>query len=177
MKLVVGLGNPGKQYEQTRHNYGFMAVDALAIKLGAEWRTNKRGQALIAKTNDFVLAKPQTFMNLSGHAVAALLKFYNFTLNPKDTAESCQLIILHDDLDVDMGKNKIAFGSRAAGHNGVQSIIDQIGTNNFTRYRLGIRQTPPALGSVEQFVLQKFTQAELKIVAEVISTTVKELTE
>ena len=164
MKLIVGLGNPGKKYEQTRHNFGFMALDLLAKKLGTTWRDSTKLKAELAKTAEYILAKPTTFMNQSGSAVSALLKFYKLT--PSD------LIVIHDDLDIDFGKWKLSSDSRAAGHNGVQSIIDQLGSKKFSRYRLGIRsdlnrETDADLSAVEadeaeKFVLERFNPEEIK---------------
>jgi len=157
MKLIVGLGNPGKKYEQTRHNFGFMALDLLAKKLGTTWRDSTKLKAELAKTAEYILAKPTTFMNQSGSAVSALLKFYKLT--PSD------LIVIHDDLDIDFGKWKLSSDSRAAGHNGVQSIIDQLGSKKFSRYRLGIRDADlPAdeADEAEKFVLERFNPEEIK---------------
>lgn len=167
MKLVVGLGNPGKKYERTRHNFGFMVVDALAEKLGATWRENKRFKALVAKADGLVLLKPQTFMNLSGETVAAALKYHK--------ADAASLTVIHDDIDIDFGKYKVAADSRSAGHNGVQSIIDRLGTKDFTRYRLGIKNDKLALLGAEKFVLEDFGAAEVESIKELIEQTVEEI--
>jgi PTH1 family peptidyl-tRNA hydrolase len=174
MKLIVGLGNPGNKYKDTRHNLGFMAVDILAEKLGFVWRENKRLKSLVVKSDDLVLLKPQTFMNLSGQAVAAALSYYKITPSPSEgTGWDEVLTVIHDDLDVDYGKIKITAGSRSAGHNGVQSIIDRLGTNDFTRYRIGIRDektdhlpsrldSPSSVRRAENFVLSEFDKTELR---------------
>jgi len=174
MKIIVGLGNPGKKYEQTRHNLGFMAVDILADKLGVVWRENKRLKSLVAKSDDLILLKPLTFMNLSGQAVAAALSFYKITPIPSGGVGWREVMtVIHDDLDIDFGKIKIAAGSRSAGHNGVQSIIDRLGTNDFTRYRIGIRDVttdhkPARLAEggesrrAENFVLSEFSKTGLR---------------
>ncbi len=158
MYLIVGLGNPGKQYELTRHNLGFRMLDLLAG--GEAWENKYESQ--IIKTDSLILAKPQTYMNNSGTAVKEILKFY----------PGAELIVIHDELDFPLGTIKIMKNISAAGHNGVQSIIDEIGTKDFIRIRLGIdnpevRQQIPA----DAFVLQKFTENEESIVKEILEKT------
>ncbi len=159
------MGNPGVEYERTRHNAGFMAVNALARELGLKWKNNKKFKAEEAKGEDFILIKPLTFMNESGAAVTAALAYYK--LSPQE------LIIIHDDLDIGLGKYKISVDSRSAGHNGVQSIIDRLKTKNFKRIRIGIKT--PALEKIpaDKFVLQKFKPEELKIINSIISEAIK----
>lgn len=188
MKLIIGLGNPGEKYKLTRHNAGFLCADFLQKEWGfAPFVLDKKMFAEISSgaidpvrspscrrisilQNDItsngvnnekvLIVKPQTFMNLSGEAVLKLLQFYK--LSPSDIA------VIHDDLDIAAGKFKIATSSRAAGHNGVQNIIEQLGTQNFLRVRLGIGE-PARLGidtssnqlSSEDFVLQNFSPEEL----------------
>ena len=154
MRIIVGLGNPGSKYSLTRHNLGFMIVDQLATELGLVWQTNKKFKAELAKANDLLLIKPQTYMNLSGQSVAAILAYYK--LSPED------LIIIHDDLDIDFGKYKLAKASRAAGHNGVQSIMDKLNTKNLVRYRIGVRNEMRDKIPAEKFVLEKFSNEELE---------------
>jgi len=161
MHIIVGLGNPGEQYEQTRHNAGFMAVDALAKKLGLKWKSNKKFKADLAKGDDVILIKPLTFMNNSGSAVAAALAY--FKLSPE------KLTVIHDDLDIESGKYKISVDSRSAGHNGVQSIIDHLKTKNFRRTRIGIKTSELEKIPAEKFVLQKFKPEEKKIIKQLIS--------
>ena len=138
MKLIVGLGNPGEKYENTRHNLGFQAVehflkDTQSAK-GAVWSTNKKLKsdivALEFKSEKVVLAKPQTFMNNSGMAVSLLLNYYK--VKPKD------LWVVYDELDLPVGSMKIRFGGAAAGHHGVESVMECIATDKFWRFRLGI---------------------------------------
>lgn len=167
MKLIVGLGNPGKKYEQTRHNFGFMALDLLAKNLNLAWRESSKLKAELAKSTQYILAKPTTFMNQSGFAVSALLKFYKLT--PAD------LIVLHDELDIDFGKWKLSSDSRAAGHNGVQSIIDQLGSKKFVRFRLGIRAGIDRGLNAEKFVLDKFDPEETKKLPEILYKFITEL--
>ncbi|MDD4271597.1 MAG: aminoacyl-tRNA hydrolase [Patescibacteria group bacterium] len=181
MNIVVGLGNPGKQYEITRHNAGFMAINALAKELGLAWSANKKFKAEIAEGQGLILIKPQTFMNNSGQAAAAVLSYYKLLpkklgiLKTADADLSNILTVIHDDLDIELGKYKISLDSRSAGHNGVQSIIDYLKTKNFKRIRLGIRT--PALEKIpaDKYVLGKFNATELKIIQGQISQIKKEL--
>lgn len=166
MILIVGLGNPGKKFEKTHHNAGFMMAD----KLQKEWnfpdfKFNKKFNAEISEGNyklkaesyKLMLIKPQTFMNNSGQAVKQIMKFYK--IKPED------IVAIHDDLDIDLGKYKISANSSAAGHNGAQSIISALGTKKFTRVRIGIegpifREKRKIPG--DKFVLKNFTSNEKK---------------
>lgn len=142
MKMIVGLGNPGIKYANTRHNMGFMATDALIRKLEpAEktfWENNKGLKSEIkqinssagGRTSPILLAKPTTFMNNSGFAVAAVAKYYKVA--------SSDLVVIHDDLDLPLGKIRVRFGGGAGGHKGVESVIERLGTDKFLRIRLGI---------------------------------------
>lgn len=133
MKLVVGLGNPGVEYERTRHNVGFRVVDKLAAKHGWKWN-ERRGRAILASGNlgleKVVLARPLTYMNLSGEAVGELMRWYK--LQPED------LLVVHDELDLPTGKIRLRSGGSAAGHNGMENIIRHLHTNAFPRLRVGI---------------------------------------
>src|SRR5579885_1172410 len=132
MKLVVGLGNPGLQYEQTRHNIGFRVVDKLATKSG--WKWERRGRAMIANgtigTEKVVLVKPITYMNNSGEAVGELIRWYK--LPPED------VLVIYDELDLPVGKMRLRPEGSAAGHNGLESVIHHLHTNKFPRLRIGI---------------------------------------
>ncbi len=130
MKLIIGLGNPGKKYEKTRHNIGFMAVDAVAKMLGRTWDKSKAVRSWIAKTPDVILAKPDTYMNSSGVAVLLLTRYYNIDVS--------DLWVVTDDIDLPMGQMRIRERGGSGGHNGMQSIIDQLGRDDFVRFRLGI---------------------------------------
>jgi PTH1 family peptidyl-tRNA hydrolase len=156
MYLVVGLGNPGTKYANTRHNLGFRALDLLAGP-AAFWETKYDSEFL--KLDDVLLAKPQTFMNNSGQAVAEILKFY----------PAAELIVIHDELDLELGTLRIQKSASAAGHNGVQSIIDEIGTENFIRIRLGI-SNPETRSQIpgDAYVLQNFSKEEEPIVTEIL---------
>lgn len=171
MTLIVGLGNPGKKYQNTRHNVGFMVIDNFAGKNDfPEFRLSKKFKAEISEgaidNEKIILAKPQTFMNNSGKSVKAI---FNFQFSNK------KLIIIHDDLDLPLGKIKITKNRGSAGHKGVQSIIDELGTKNFFRFRIGIKtkQTDGTVYRSEDFVLEKFTKEEEKILKQVIKKTCK----
>lgn len=156
MKLIIGLGNPGDKYIGTRHNVGFEIVEKIRSDWNfSQWEFNKKFNAEISKGNEALLVKPQTFMNLSGTAVKGILDFYKLT--PDD------IIVIHDDLDIPVGNYKISKNVSSAGHNGIDSIIENIGTQDFTRIRIGVemeagRQTRKIPG--EDYVLQKFSEDE-----------------
>lgn len=163
MKIIVGLGNPGQQYENTRHNIGFAIVDQLHSHFDfPQFSFHKKFNAETSEgisplhADKLLLVKPQTFMNLSGSCVRAILDFYKLT--PDD------IIIIQDDIDLEIGTFKIATDSRSAGHNGVQNIIDTLGTQKFARLRIGIGATPTDESScklgVHDFVLGKFFPEE-----------------
>lgn len=160
MILIVGLGNPGDKYENTRHNAGFVVVDLLLKKLNSVensvWEESKKFNCYLAKAGkEIVIAKPSSFMNASGEIVSKLVNFYKIS--------NFGLFVVHDDLDLPLGKIKVSFGHSSAGHKGVESIIQQIGSNNFVRIRVGIGQDKKIAG--EKFVLSDFNeddQPELK---------------
>lgn len=165
MKLIVGLGNPGDKYKDTRHNVGFMVVEKLAHELGGsdvKWGNEEKHSALMAKTGDILLMKPTTFMNASGVAVSSAMRFYK--LSPED------VWVIHDDLDLPLGKIRIRVGGASAGHHGIDSIIKELGSDKFTRIRLGIGRGTSKNGaiadrkmhtsSVIDFVLSRFGKSE-----------------
>ncbi len=161
MKLIIGLGNPGKTYEKTRHNIGFIFLDKLQTTWNfSNFSLNKKLEAEISEgtlnEKKIILAKPQTFMNLSGTATQKILAFYK--LKPED------LLVIHDDKDIPCGKYKLAFDSSSAGHNGVQNIIDTLGTKQFKRLRIGIENNDTAFphGETSDFVLGKFKKTEIE---------------
>lgn len=174
MFLIVGLGNPGKEYAKTRHNVGFAVLNKLMadLELG-EWTESKKFHAEIAEgkidAKKILLLKPQTFMNNSGQAVAAAAKFYK--IKPAD------IWVIHDDLDLPLGKIKIQRDRSSAGHNGVQSIIDSLGTQDFVRFRIGIASIKPTKKSGADFVLSKFSTIEAAILKKTISTAAKTINE
>ncbi len=152
--LIVGLGNPGREYRNTRHNIGFLAIDALAkslnVTLGKVQSKALVGQGKIG-SNKVILVKPQTYMNLSGQAVSGLLNFY------KISAE--HLIVIHDDIDLPFGTIRIRPGGGSAGQRGVKSIIEKVGTQEFARMRLGVGR-PPGQMEAAAYVLQPFTKED-----------------
>lgn len=159
MKIIFGLGNPEEKYIGTRHNIGFAFLDKLQKELNfPDFSLENKFKAELSKKEEIILAKPQTFMNLSGEAVRAILDFYKLT--PAD------IIVLHDDLDIKIGEYKIATDSRSAGHNGVQNIIDNLGTQQFMRARIGVGQEQDGVLAcrldAHDFVLQKFSAEELE---------------
>ncbi len=161
MKLIIGLGNPGKKYEHTRHNAGFLAIDELAKNLELKFKDDKKMKAGVAKGPEIILAKPQTFMNESGVAVRALIDFYK--IKPTD------IVVIHDDKDIPLGEFRNQTDRSAAGHNGIKSIIEHLGTQNFRRLRVGI--ATPEMDKYDDkadFVLGKFSKEEIKILDEVI---------
>ena len=153
MKMIVGLGNPGKQYERTRHNSGFMAVDKVAEKLNLNI-DKKEFAALTAKNNQVILVKPQTYMNNSGEAVIQIMKYYHIDIN--------DLLIIYDDLDLKYGQLRLRLKGSSGGHNGIKSIINYIHSENFKRIRIGIEKNPLietadyVLGKVEKDKQQLF---------------------
>lgn len=161
MFLIVGLGNPGPRYEGTRHNVGFRVVDRWVERHGgAPWRDKFEGQVATVDCagGDRVLAvKPLTFMNLSGHCVRAAMSFFKI--------EPAQLVLVHDELDLPFGEYRLKLGGGPAGHNGVRSVIEQVGTDAFARLRFGIGRAPAGFGgSGADFVLDSFPLADRPIV-------------
>jgi PTH1 family peptidyl-tRNA hydrolase len=151
IRLLVGLGNPGTEYEATRHNAGFWWVDAAARKLGARLSHERAYHGLVARVNrpaaePVWLLQPQTYMNLSGKSVAALARFYKIA--PE------QILVIHDELDLPPGQAKLKQGGGAAGHNGLKDILAQLGTPDFWRLRLGIGH-PGVKDEVADYVLRK----------------------
>jgi PTH1 family peptidyl-tRNA hydrolase len=165
VKLIVGLGNPGELYRVTRHNIGYVVIDYLAqcyqITLRTRHLSALLGHGAIGG-NDIVLAKPETFMNLSGDAVRAIACFYQ--LSAED------IIIIHDDIDLEFGRIKIKATGGSGGHRGVASICAALLKDAFIRIRIGIGRPPPDQGATE-FVLQPFTDAEQHQLAAIIKST------
>lgn len=164
MYLIVGLGNPGAEYEWTRHNLGFMLIDKLAAEAGASVK-RKECRSLVGSAtieNERVrLVKPQTFMNLSGEAVTCLLAKKEI----EDASKS--LIVISDDLALPFGTIRLRERGSAGGHNGLKSIIESIGTNEFTRLRIGIQPEHP-INDAKAFVLDNFTKAKREEVEKIL---------
>jgi PTH1 family peptidyl-tRNA hydrolase len=154
-QLVVGLGNPGPQYATTRHNLGFLVADILSDRIGSGFKVHKKSGAEVATGRlggrPIVLAKPRVYMNESGRQVGPLAKFYS--VPPED------IIIVHDELDIEFGRIRLKFGGGVAGHNGLRSVASALGTNDFQRVRVGIGR-PPGRKSGATFVLENFTSTE-----------------
>ncbi|GAB93961.1 aminoacyl-tRNA hydrolase [Gordonia rhizosphera] len=151
MKLIVGLGNPGPKYEKTRHNIGAMVADGLVDSAGERWKVHKRSGAEVAPLTlagqQVLVAKPRTYMNESGRQIGPLAKFYS--VKPDD------LIVLHDELDIDFGLVRLKRGGGEGGHNGLRSISQSLGTRDYLRVRLGIGR-PPGRQDPADFVLKPF---------------------
>ncbi|MBI3983818.1 aminoacyl-tRNA hydrolase [Candidatus Microgenomates bacterium] len=150
MKLIVGLGNPGKQYAQTRHNLGWLVLDQIAGSATA-FHERSKFRAAVAETGQSILAKPQTFMNSSGGAAKRLLDFYKLT--PPD------LLVVHDDVDLPFGTIRVRQGGGAAGHRGVASVVDMVG-KDFYRVRIGIANEHSPQTETDDFVLAEFSKEE-----------------
>ncbi len=155
MALIVGLGNPGKRYENTRHNAGFMVVDALAEELGWKWSKKLFINALVAEGNvdgkKVILAKPQAYMNRSGEATQKLAKKYK--------VEHADVVVVYDDVDIELGDTRWRDNGSAGGHNGMKSIIKHLGTQDFPRLRVGIGK-PPEHVPLEDYVLGRMSKDE-----------------
>ena len=162
MKLIVGLGNPGRRYEGTRHNVGFDVVDTLVRRHGAEWEAAPRGvEALVGRWRqaDGVLAKPLTYMNLSGAAVVGLLQFYKI--------EPADLLVLVDEVHLELGRLRIRRAGSAGGHNGLKSIIGALGSMEFARLRIGVGRGDDRRDLADH-VLSRFDAEERSTVTEMV---------
>jgi len=163
VKVIIGLGNPGKKYEDTRHNAGFMAIDKISEKWGIPVTQNKfRAHVGEGRLDGekVLLVKPQTYMNLSGESVAEIMKFYK--LIPDD------LVVIFDDLDLPTGQLRLREKGSAGGHNGIKSMIAHLGTQDFKRIKVGINRPEPGR-SVSDYVLQAFPAAEKENINEAVT--------
>ena len=150
MKLVVGLGNPGQKYVQNRHNVGFMVIDRILGEYSASPHASKKLQSIsYFLDKKRILVKPQTFMNLSGRAVNRVVNFYK--VKPED------LLVVHDDVDLEFGEVKHQFCRGAAGHRGVESIVEALGSEKFARVRIGVGR-PSTQMDIDKWVLQNFSE-------------------
>jgi peptidyl-tRNA hydrolase, PTH1 family len=170
MKLIVGLGNPGRKYENTRHNIGFRAAEYLAEFYDFDdFSISEKHNADIAKgeilEEKIIIAKPQTFMNLSGQAVRSVMQFYKIPTE--------DLIVISDDVTLPSGSLRIRKSGSAGGHNGLKSIIQELGTDEFLRIRLGIDPITPFKGNLEDYVLGKISDEEMDL----METNIKKLPE
>lgn len=148
MKLIVGLGNPGKKYENNRHNLGFMVVSEFGK--GLAWKKERDLLCYLAKTPEYMVIKPTTFMNLSGEAVKAVCHYYKISYK--------NILVVHDEIDLEFGKIRLSFDGSSAGHNGIESVIKSGATPDFNRLRIGIARSK--VKKTENFVLSDFTKIE-----------------
>ncbi len=169
MKFIIGLGNPGKKYELTRHNIGWLVLDELAKNL--EWAENKQGEYLYAQDTafdqDIQYIKPLTFMNNSGKTISYILKKHQH-------ATIQDFVIIHDDVDIAFGKIKISHNSSSAGHNGVKSVMQALGSQDVLRIRIGVGKSDTI--PTDAFVLQSFTPDEQQALPELITASKESLT-
>ena len=168
MYLIVGLGNPGPRYENTRHNLGFIVLDQLALSCGIrDWR--EEGGGLVAtgslRGSSVVLIKPQTYMNLSGECVGRLVRYYKVPVQ--------SVIVVHDELDVPFGSCKVKCGGGDAGHNGLKSITSHLGSADYVRFRVGIGRPPHKSFAIEDWVLSRFSASDESTVSELKERTLR----
>lgn len=161
--LVVGLGNPGKEYENTRHNVGFMVVDKLAKSLGLNFRDHKKTESSLAENPQIILAKPATFMNNSGRAVKRLIDYFDIPYE--------NLLVIYDDVDIELGVIRQRKAGSSAGHNGIQSILENLGTEEVARIRIGIGRDDRI--ETSDYVLGKIKAQEKESIKTAISETVQ----
>ena len=166
MKIIAGLGNPGAQYANTPHSIGFETVDAIAAQSGAVWENKKAFKCLMAKCSfagmPVLLVKPQTFMNLSGDSVAPVVKYHN--------AAPSDLVVVQDDIDLASGRIRIRRGGSSGGHNGIKSVIERLGSQDFIRLKLGVGKDR---ANVVGHVLGKFSPEMRRLMDQEVAASVK----
>ncbi len=163
IRLVAGLGNPGREYSATRHNIGFMVADQLAAQFGSIWEKSTKWNAVLAKCRHVFLAKPTSYMNRSGYPLLAIAQFYKI--------EPGQILLMLDDMALPLGRLRLRASGGSGSHNGLESVIMQFGTEEIPRLRIGIGEAPPA-GSVD-YVLSRFLEEEKPIVRSAIDRAVE----
>lgn len=167
MFIVLGLGNPGTKYNKTRHNVG---KEAVLASVGAHFEEKTKLHAEVLKTEGGIFAVPTTYMNESGVAAAALVNFYK--IKPEE------LLVVHDDLDIPVGSFKLQFDRGPAGHNGIKSLIEHLGTKKFWRLRIGIEPTPESgVHESDDFVVEKFAKSEVPVIKDILDKTKKVIEE
>ena len=170
VKIIVGLGNPGDKYKNTRHNIGFMVTEALASKYGIDGKHNSKFNALFGKGviegQEVIIVQPLTYMNLSGQSVSKVLSWYK--------SELSELIVIYDDISIDLGKIRFRPSGSAGGHNGIKSIISCCGGDNFDRLKVGIGPNPGE-HLWASYVLEKFSEGETEVLKKVIPLCVESL--
>lgn len=159
IRIIVGLGNPGRDYAETRHNVGFMVLDRLARRFGAEWKTDKARKGELAAGPGVLLIKPQTFMNCSGECVGPLMRYYKFT--PE------QVLVIYDDISFPVGTMRLRATGSAGGHNGMKSLIAHLGGEKFPRLRVGIGA--PGQKAMVGHVLGKFAPDERPLLEDALT--------
>lgn len=163
MNLIIGLGNPGKKYDNTRHNVGFFTIDKIALKYDIDLKVEKKFKAIVGSgiinEEKTIIVKPQTFMNESGISVKSIIDFYKIPIQ--------NILVIHDDKDIPLGKYRKQTDRGPAGHNGIKSIISNIGTQNFTRFRIGILAETP-IEDTADFVLSSFSKSEKETINNLI---------
>lgn len=157
-KLVVGLGNPGRKYKNSKHNIGFMALDHYANNAKIKFKKKSTMNAEIAEDGDLILAKPLTFMNLSGIAVRKIVDYYNI--------ENDHILVIYDDVDLPFAKLRLRYKGGPGGHNGIKSIIQHLDSQNFNRIRFGIDKSERV--EMKDYVLSDFSKTEFKILKDVL---------
>lgn len=170
MKLIVGLGNPGKEYEKTRHNIGFRVLNKIIKNKNKKWKKNKKADALIYEEGNYVYAKPLTYMNLSGQAINKLTTQYNIH-HPED------VLIIYDDKDLEFNKIRYKQKGSAGGHKGALSTIEYLDTEEVPRLKIGIAPVNQKIQDTSEFVLSKFTSEEEQKLPEIIDKAIKKMDE
>ncbi|MFA6475601.1 MAG: aminoacyl-tRNA hydrolase [Patescibacteria group bacterium] len=167
MKLIIGLGNPGKNYATTRHNVGFIILD----KIIPDWQIDKPSNSLIHKTSTTLYAKPQTFMNNSGSAVRHLVDYYHIALP--------DILVIYDDKDLPFGTIRFRVKGSSGGHNGIKSIIEHLGTTEFARLKVGIAPVDNThqIGDTADYVLARFSKDEKKSIPNIIDQVIEKIGE
>lgn len=170
IKLLVGLGNPGRQYEKTRHNAGFLFLDKVLASYGSSWNVESKFQGVVAEClvagNKLLLLKPQTFMNRSGLSVGQVLRYYKFSVD--------EVLVVHDELDLAVGMSRLKKGGGHAGHNGLRDIIQHLSGNGFYRMRIGIGRPSPGV-SVADYVLSVPSKEDMDVLNNVLDEVVSYL--
>ncbi len=164
MKIIIGLGNPGKEYAKNRHNIGFMVVDKLAHDQDLQWREKPKLSAYLAKGDGFILVKPTTFMNNSGNSVQSVKNFY----------KTDEILVVCDDIDRDFGSMRTRLGGGAGGNNGLESIISAIG-EGFARIRVGAQNEHRTPKNASAFVLSDFSKSETDVLPDVLTLAIKQI--
>jgi PTH1 family peptidyl-tRNA hydrolase len=162
MKLIVGLGNPGREYKKNRHNIGFLGIDKLADKLDVDIKRRKfnaRYETCSFENDDILLIKPQTYMNLSGHAVRSFVAYFKISVS--------DILVIVDDIHLAFETIRVRTNSSAGGHNGIQSVIEELGTKDFARLRVGVGK-PLSRQSLKSYVLSDFNPEEMEQIPQLL---------